>query len=537
MSEVTKMSLEASLKQLRCTFTWQLFREEKSLENLEEKITDSIGFLCPQSQGSAQNLLAYLKHLQGRDQEALSCLKQAEELIRQEHPGQADVRNLVTWGNYAWLYYRMGRLADSQAYLDKVAKTCREFANPYRLDCPEMDCEEGWARLKCGLPYAEHSRSCFKRALEKEPGCLELHVGLAIATCIQDEVSRSWRQEAVDLLRQTIDRDPGNSYLKVLLALKLQKANDVTQGEKLVEEALAKDQCPDVLRMAAKFYRNQGSLEKALSLFEKALECQPNTSSLYHQIGCCYRTLANQELQKQVGELLDPETRREKVRQLRGQAAKYMEKAIEMDGCYPNVYSDLASMYASLGLLQKAEATFQRVLLLEHLTEKEKQYFHQRYGSFQEYFRGQEDIAIHHYLEGVKIKEKSIQYEKMKSRLQELADQQGDQKDTSLQGWRLLGYFAKLNEDESLALEYYEKALGILLRQSNSGVANLFPSSSSLEAERDGGPGRLSLPFQRPRNSTDSALNGGEQNEARQMGDAYEDEWVSRRSRPSLLRA
>ncbi|XP_036625527.1 interferon-induced protein with tetratricopeptide repeats 3-like [Trichosurus vulpecula] len=507
MSEVTKELLEGSLKQLSCNFTWQLFKRESSLENLEEKITNGIGFLCPQAKASGYNLLAYLKHLQGRNEESLSCLKQAEELTQQEHPGQAEVRNLVTWGNYAWLYYHMGQLEESRTYLDKVEQTCRKFANPYRIDCPEMDCEEGWARLKCGNRYAERSKACFERALEKDPDCLELHVGLAIATCGQDEVSRSWNHQHLDLLWHTIELDPGNDYLKVLLALKLQKINDVATGEKLVEEALEKAQSPDVFQLAAKFYRNQGSLEKALSLFEKAVECQPATSSLYHQTGCCYRALASQILHREkLGELQGPEIR-EKVQQLQGQATRYMEKALEKNGCYPNMYSDLASMYAAQGHHQQAEATFQK-LHMEQLTNKEKQQFHQRYGNFQEYFRGQEDVSIHHYLAGMKIQEKSVECEKMKSRLQELADRQGNQKPHSLQGWRLLGYLANLNGDESLAIEYYEKALGILLKRSSSGIASLFPSPSSPEAERDGGPGRVGLPFQRPRNSATSVLNG-----------------------------
>ncbi|XP_020829263.1 interferon-induced protein with tetratricopeptide repeats 3-like [Phascolarctos cinereus] len=512
MSEVTRESLEAALKQLSCHFTWHLFKDESNIENLEEKIVDGIGFLCPQSKASGHNLLAYLKHLQGRNEEALSCLQRAEELTQQEHPGQAEVRNLVTWGNYAWLYYHMGRLEEARTYLDKVAQTCRKFANPYRIDCPEMDCEEGWARLKCGNRYAERSKACFERALEKEPLCLELRVGLAIATCGQVEVGRSWRHQPLDLLRQTLELDPDNNYLKVLLALKLQKMNDNATGEKLVEEALEEAQSPEVFRLAAKFYRSQGFLEKALSLFEKALEFQPATSSLYHQIGCCYRTLASQILHRDKMEGLQDRGTREKVRQLHSRAAEYMEKALEKSGCYPNMYLDLASMYAALGHHKKAEAIYQKALLMEPLTAKEKQQIHQRYGNFQDYFRGQTDTAIYHYLEGMKIQEKSAEYEKMKARLQELADQQRSQKPPTLQGWRLLGFSAKMEGNESLAIEYYEKALGILLKPSSSGVASLFTSPSSPEAERDEGPGRVL--FQGPGNRATSVLNG--ENKTRQ---------------------
>jgi interferon-induced tetratricopeptide repeat-containing protein 1 len=62
------------------------------------------------------------------------------------------MRSLVTWSNYAWLYFHMGKLEKVQTYLDKVENTCQKFASSfrYRVECPEMDCEEGWALLKCG---------------------------------------------------------------------------------------------------------------------------------------------------------------------------------------------------------------------------------------------------------------------------------------------------------------------------------------------------------------------------------------------------
>ncbi|XP_051838629.1 interferon-induced protein with tetratricopeptide repeats 2-like [Antechinus flavipes] len=478
MSEAPKDSLEAALKQLSCPFTWHLFEEEPTLKNLEEKISNGLGFSCPQTGASGHNLLAYLKHLQGCDEEALSCLRRAEELTRQEHPGQADARNLVTWGSYAWLYYRLGRRKESRAYLDKVAQTCGRLASPYRIDCPEMDCEEGWARLKCGGPHAERAKACFERALERDPSRLELQVGRAVATCVQEE-ARAWKNQSPDLLRQALALDPGNDYLKVVLALKLQKMKDEAEGEKLVEEALAGAPSVGVLRLAAKFYRKRGSMDKALEVFKEVMERQPPTSSLYHQIGCCYRTLANQLLQqpKVAGT-------REKVLELRNLALEYLEKAVGESGCYPNMYSDLASMYAALGQQEKAEAIFQKVLRMGHLTDGEKQQLHQRYGSFQEIFRGQEDVAIHHYLEGVKIKEKSMEYEKIMSKLHELAAHQGDRKPSSLQGWRLLGFLAKQKEEEQLAMEHYEKALGILLQHFPSGIGSLFPVPPPPEAER-----------------------------------------------------
>ncbi|XP_074089090.1 interferon-induced protein with tetratricopeptide repeats 3-like [Macrotis lagotis] len=487
MSEVTKEPLEVALKQLSCPFTWNLFKEERILENLEEKIINGIGFFCPQTKASGYNLLAYLKHQQGQNEEALGCLKQAEEVTKQEHPDQVEVRSLVTWGNYAWLYYHMGQLDESRAYLDKVSQTCRKFANPYRIDCPEMDCEEGWIRLKCGSHYAERSKACFERALEKALDHPEPCLGLTMAICSQDEVGRTWQHQSLDMLKQTVAQDPDNSYLKVFLALKLQKMNDVVTGERLVKEALEKTQSQDVFRMAAKFYRNQGSLEKAISLFEKALEYQPVPSSLYHQIGCCYRNLANQLLTKEKMEEMENPGTRERVQELLNRALDYMEKAVKTNVNFPNMYSDLASMYSTLGYHEKAEATSQKVLKMEQFMAKEKQQILPPCRNSQDYFRDQEDIAIHHYLQFIKNPLNSPDHEKIKSTLKKIAYQQGHSKPPSLQTWRLLGFLAKLNKEERWAMECYEKALGILLQNSTSAIASLFPYPSSPKVELENG--------------------------------------------------
>ncbi|XP_044516280.1 interferon-induced protein with tetratricopeptide repeats 2-like [Gracilinanus agilis] len=482
-SEETREALEAALRQLRCTFTWGLFKEEKDMESLEEKVINDVGFLCLQSKASGYNLLAYLKHLKGQDQDALSCLQQAEELTQQEHPGQADIRNLVTWGNYAWLYYRMGQLEEARAYLDKVAETCTKFGSPYRMDCPEIDCEEGWARLKCGKLYAGHSKACFQRALEDEPDNVELRVGLAIAAYCEYVVGKFQKSPLSELLRQTIELDPDNHYLKALQALNLQRRNDKARGEKMMEEVLEKAQGPELFQTAGQFYRHQNNLEKALALFKKALELQPASATLCHQIGCCYRNLASKLLYKEeVGELREPALR-EKVTELREQALEYLQKAVDLKGCYWNMHTDLAAMHAMLGHYEEAEAIFRKVFCSERLTDKERQQLYQRYGNFQEYFLGQEDSAIHHYIEGLKIQEDTVELQKMKSRLQIVAKKRLSQNPSSPQGWRLLGFLAKLNGDEALAMEYYEKALGGWLQCSVTGVGSLFPIPSPSEAK------------------------------------------------------
>lgn len=83
---------------LPCSCEWWALNPRHQVEHLnsEEKAT-------------MYDLLAYIKHLDGESKAALECLGQAEDLRKSEHNDQSEIRRLVTWGNYAWIYYHMGR--------------------------------------------------------------------------------------------------------------------------------------------------------------------------------------------------------------------------------------------------------------------------------------------------------------------------------------------------------------------------------------------------------------------------------------------
>ncbi|XP_036192565.1 interferon-induced protein with tetratricopeptide repeats 1-like [Myotis myotis] len=185
--------VKARLEQLRCHFTWKLLIEDTELSELENRVFDEIEFLNTKFNVGIHNLLAYVKHLNGQNKEALESLKEAEDLMQREHAGQSEAMKLVTWGNYAWLYYHMGRLADTQIYLDKVENTCKKFAGPscYTMECPEMDCEEGWALLKCGGKNYERAKACFEKALEVDPENPQFSTGYAIAVYRLDGFSKT----------------------------------------------------------------------------------------------------------------------------------------------------------------------------------------------------------------------------------------------------------------------------------------------------------------------------------------------------------
>ncbi|XP_057362049.1 interferon-induced protein with tetratricopeptide repeats 3 [Manis pentadactyla] len=467
-SKVSKNSLDKILPKLKCHFTWNLFKGESISHDLEDRVCNQIEFLNTEFKPTMYNLLAYVKHLRGQNEAALECLGQAEELIQREHSDQAEIRSLVTWGNYAWVYYHLGRLSEAQTYADKVKQVCEKFSNPYSIECPELDCEEGWTRLKCGERQNERAKVCFEKALEEKPDDPEFSSGLAIAMYCLDKKPQN--QFSVKVLKQAIELSPNNEYIKVLLALKLQKMNEKAEGEQLVAEALEKAPCQtDVLCSAAKFYKRKGDLDKAIELFLKALESLPNNGYLHYQIAYCYKAKVKQI--QNTGEL-ETSGHREKIEGLRKCAVGYLTKTIEKGLDPQSVHPDL------IGLLE-TEENRQIVIDGKELPSTERQQLYQRYSIFRAYCEKSEDTAVQHYSEGLPITTVSTEKEKMKYQLQNIGENQLPR--NAPNSWYLQGLIHKLNGDLLQAAKCYEKALGHVLRNSPSGIGSLFLSASELE--------------------------------------------------------
>ncbi|KAM5236468.1 interferon-induced protein with tetratricopeptide repeats 1B-like [Ctenodactylus gundi] len=429
------------------------------------------------------NLLAYLKHLQGQNEAALECLQQAEEFIQQEHAGQAEVRSVVTWGNYAWVYYHMGRLAEAQAYVDKVQEVCAKFANPYSIECPEIDCEEGWTQIKCGRN--ERAKMCFVKALEEKPNNAEFSSGLAIATYHLDH--KQWRQFSANALKQAIELSPENQYIKVLLALRLQKMNNNEEAEQLVEEALEKAPCQtDILQSAGKFYRKKGNLDKAIELFLRALKSTSHNSHLYYHIICCYKDKVKEMQNRGISEASED---REKIEELRKLATDYINKVLER----PNLLDAPCDLTEFL----EAEECYQRAFT-KQLPDAEGQQPYLASYNIEECPRKAEDAAVQNGLESCPSK-KSTEKEKTKHQAQNTAhyltnlplfssEKAGDHqvKDCLVQlkchfTWRLV-----IKDTDILDLEYrILEEIEFLDTRYNVGIYNLQAYMKHLRSQND----------------------------------------------------
>ncbi|XP_003993924.3 interferon-induced protein with tetratricopeptide repeats 1 isoform X3 [Felis catus] len=466
--------VKGKLLQLRCHFTWELLVEDTEMPDLENRILDEIEFLDTKYNAGIHNLLAYVRHLKGQTREALESLKEAEDLIQQEHGDRSAVRSLVIWGNYAWLYHHMGRLAEAQTYLDRVANTCEKFAAPscYRLDCPQMDCEEGWALLKCGGKNYERAKACFEKALAAEPANPEFSTGYAITIYRLDGFNKATQVSdafCLQPLKEAIRLNPEDAYIKALLALKLQDVGQEAEGEKYVEEALTNMSSQTyVFRYAAKFYRRKGALDKALQLLKRALRATPSSAFLHHQMGLCYKARMIQI--KRAANWQPRGQDRDNVDKMVRLAIAHFQFALEQKPTFDVAYIHLAGMYIEAGNHRKAEDIYQKLLCLTSLDEEKQQKGHFHYGQFQEFQKKSEVNAIIHYLKALKTEKVSLTRDKCINSLEKLTLRRLSRNASDIESLSILGFIYKVKGEMNKALEYYEQALRLAVDSGNSGT-------------------------------------------------------------------
>ncbi|XP_008825790.1 interferon-induced protein with tetratricopeptide repeats 1-like [Nannospalax galili] len=442
------------LLQLRCHFTWKLLFEDTDIPDLESRILEEIEFLDTKNNVGIHNLMAYVKHLKSQDEEALQSLEKAEDLIQGERADQRDKRSLVTWGNYAWVHFHMGRLEKAQTYLDKVENTCKELGSPfrYRMECPELDCEEGWAMVKCGGQNYKAAMACFAKALQVEPENPEFCTGYAIAAYREDYDN----EISLGPLRKAVRLNPEDAYIKVLLALKLQDLGKAAEAETYLDEALTSESSqPYVFRYAAKYYQRKGYIDKALHLLERALEATPSSAYLHYQIGLCYK---KQMIQMKTTSHQQPH-RQEEFEKVLHQGICEFQKTLRLRPTLEMAYVCLAEMQAELGQYQEAEKNFQKALNTKNLPGHIQQDIHLRYGRFQQFHQLSDDTAITHYLKGLKIEVMSNVRGKLLNALEKLAKKGVHQNVCVVESTSLLGLVHKLKGEVNEALLCYERAL------------------------------------------------------------------------------
>ncbi|NWR66661.1 IFIT5 protein, partial [Bucorvus abyssinicus] len=459
-STISKNSLKSSLEQLDCHFTWDLQEQDVDLEELEETVGDQIAFFG-KSKPEHYNLLSYVCHLKNSNEEALRNLQKAEEAVKKIHPDEMDRRSLVTWGNYAWIYYHMERYEEAQLYVSKVETSCKKLSSPaqQKIELPEICAEQGWALLKFGRKYYERAKNCFENALEKEPNNPEFNTGYAITMYrLEDYLYRRCEDLSPSLkpLKRAVELNPDDTFTLTLLALKLQDLKQVDEGEKYIEEAMQKTPClPYALRYAAKFYRRKGEVDKALKILEKALAVTPRSVFLHHQIGLCYRAKLCQ---------LQETTRyppQRQVDELMRLSIFHFKTVTDQKTKFFAAHIDLAQMYAQGKRYEEAEETFRKASQINILSSQDKQQFCYSYGNYLRFQMKSESEAIKYYTEGLKMEKDSYYFHKCKNALKKLLEQRVQRGLADATDFATLGFIHNLDDEKQKAAECYEQAVAL----------------------------------------------------------------------------
>ncbi|NXS46412.1 IFIT5 protein, partial [Balaeniceps rex] len=461
-STVSRNSLKSALLQLQCHFTWTLPKQDVDLDNLEETIGDQIEFFI-KSNITNYNLLSYVCHLKNSNEEALRNLQKAEEEIKKNHPDEIARRSLVTWGNYAWIYYRMERYEEAQTYVNKVENSCKKLSSTaqQKIQLPEIYAEQGWALLKFGAKYYKRAQNCFENALKNEPNNPEFNAGYAIALYRLEGISHG-RYEDVSLslepLKRAVELNPKDTFIMALLALKLQDLKRVDEGERYIEEAMQKTpDLPYFLRYAAKFYRKKGQVDKALEILKKALAVTPKSAFLHHQLGLCYRAKLF-ELKKPTGY---PQVIQQQVEELIRLSIFHFKRVTDQKPKFFSAHTDLANMYAEAKRYEEAEETFQKAFQINILSHDDKQEFYYKYGNFQRFHMKLESEAIRYYIEGLKIEKDSYGGKKCRNALKKLLEQRIQRGLGDAADFGTLGLVHNLSGEKLEAIECYEKAIAL----------------------------------------------------------------------------
>ncbi|NXM47486.1 IFIT5 protein, partial [Gymnorhina tibicen] len=458
-STISKNSLKTSLLQLECHFTWTLLKQHVSLESLEETVIDHIKFFTEYNIID-YNILSYVCHLKNSYEEALRNLKKAEEAVQKLYPGEIARKSLVTWGNYAWIYYHMQRYEEAQTYVSKVENSCKKLSSTAhgKIQLPEIYAEQGWASLRFGNHYFERAKNCFENALKSEPDNPDFNAGYAIAMYRLENLAERYCEEmrpCLEALKRAVELNPKNSTLMALLALELQRLGQADEGERYIAEALQiTPGFPVFLRHAANFYRRKGEVDKAVEILKKALALTPKSISLHHQLGLCYRFKVLQLKRRRYAS-------QEEVENLIQLAIFHFKTVVDKKPTFVSAHNDLANAYALAKRYEEAEEIFQEVLQRNNVScgDKQETYFH--YGNFQHSDMNSESKAIKYYIEGLKMEKDSYGRKKCRQAVETLLNQKiesglGDATDIGT-----LGLVHNLNGEKQKAIECYEKAIAL----------------------------------------------------------------------------
>uniref|UniRef100_A0A8C4X4A3 Interferon-induced protein with tetratricopeptide repeats 9 n=1 Tax=Erpetoichthys calabaricus TaxID=27687 RepID=A0A8C4X4A3_ERPCA len=439
-------NLQTKLDKLECHFTWGFVKDEMDqLHYNYKKLQDRVNFCKNQYKATYLNILAFVSYLKGDNEGALKFVKEAEVVTRIEYPSK-EVNLLVTYGNYAWIFYKMGCFSDVESYLDKIEGICRSLpdATQFSTEIPVIYGEKAWALLKLGFKYYEDSQKCFQKALHGDPDNPSFNFGYAVVLYrLEEHRSPQIELELSDAVKSL-----------VLLALKLQKFGK-EESISLIEEALCiSPDVPHVTRYVAKYFRVEGYVEKSLDILQKALEMTPSSAFLHHHIGLCYKR-QHAELQRN----RNPKHCRYSAITMdkASNCIDHFEKAAKLQPSNILFQVSLAEIYGDIHKFHKAEMIYSDLLKAKAASDSDLQLCHFSYALFLLYKKKNEHAAIDHLITTYTIPCQTPKRQKAGAKLKQIAERRLEKNKTDRAAYDILAFIHK--EDGEQQHWVYKSAL------------------------------------------------------------------------------
>ncbi len=128
------------------------------------------------------------------------------------------------------------------------------------------------------------AETLYRQALSHERGSIEAIQGLADV-----DFRRNKPDEALQLLKTTIEQDPNNAQLYLLQAQALLQNKQQGEAEKSLQRVLQIDkQNVNALLLLAQLQAGRGARDEAISTYQRAIEIAPNSAALQVALGGLY---------------------------------------------------------------------------------------------------------------------------------------------------------------------------------------------------------------------------------------------------------
>ncbi|KAL2083342.1 hypothetical protein ACEWY4_021115 [Coilia grayii] len=348
------------LEKLECHFTWTLSDKVGRLHQQQE-ILEMVSKSDCSWKGHLYNLLGYIYYKIGKPAEkALTCLRKAAVILQeQEEQDGRGPRLMVNQANLAWLHCLLDEPAESQHYLEEVARLQEDFPAPPGCELhPEVHGEKGWSQMRFGVDYRKQAISNFEKALIGDPDRKEWHKGLVLAKyrlhC--DRGDKAMSEEIFQQIKHAKRINPQDIQISILYLNAL--ADTGRKTEEIVREAhtLAQRLQPPLVDLGSilHFLRVHDSLDSALHVAEELEKKYPSDRDAKKQLALCYKwKIFNPEENVGVGELMR-------------KAIPIYEEVTRLFPHYLRGKIDLAAIYAKSAKTGKADEIY-----LDLLKEKE----------------------------------------------------------------------------------------------------------------------------------------------------------------------